>query len=568
MKTKHTYWSFAAVCAVVCAALVLCACSDNVAFDIRTGDAGVEGDTGAGCGEGDPVSLAVTSYTAPKLRVAPPTAAIYDAAKAALFINAAANRVAIGPEAILTTLTHAEQTWSLPTTKFELRGRRTYCDESCDVLLGQVRMRWGDVDIVNIGGSVEPSPTLHVDLYCAADRANILAEVQSDRFAQREKTAMRSLHAQCPEWGNPGRCVSITAGRRWAHAVAYLRSCAAVMDTYDAEDDDGDGLANACDCEEPEGDDEKCLTQEGVGEPWWPGDNTCVDGDRDLTCERSDEWEDWGEYVVDEIFDGPLSEGGDAVDDLPDERPYRLRTPDAECPGEAVCNQAAAMRRGRDYEQWLCRRQQRRNPGTLCNNGRGSAGAPAYRANAVRWELSPQLRHRRAQVVNRPAGQLRFPDYTIPPHPRNRWQRVFGEAKCFNPFVEWNDSAGWQWLRVVAFSTQLYSYLGKVIEGRARDPKTAVTYHFCDALPRWVAHEMVAAIGYTSGSGFSFHARDTPPGANWIMAPACYTDMFGILLAEHPELFWCFLPGTVAPEGFDPADSCVGAFYDLCTGSE
>ena len=31
-----------------------------------------------------------------------------------------------------------------------------------------------------------------------------------------------------------------------------------------------------------------------------------------------------------------------------------------------------------------------------------------------------------------------------------------------------------------------------------------------------------------------------------------------------PQLFECFLPG----DDQDPADSCIGAFYDTCSGSE
>lgn len=87
----------------------------------------------------------------------------------------------------------------------------------------------------------------------------------------------------------------------------------------------------------------------------------------------------------------------------------------------------------------------------------------------------------------------------------------------------------------------------------------------CDFQPRWTAYETAAALAATAAEGFSLRLRDCPPAANWIQTPGCYVDMADMLFTVAPELFECFVPGQVGP---NPLESCVGSFYDLCSGSE
>jgi len=169
------------------------------------------------------------------------------------------------------------------------------------------------------------------------------------------------------------------------------------------------------------------------------------------------------------------------------------------------------------------------------------------------------------QVLHFPEGRLRRADYLVPPRGRSHQTTVLGEAKCYNPFIEWNARPAWSWYMAVSFGTQLWDYVNKVIASRRTANRHTVVYHFCDFQPRWTAYETAAALAATAAEGFSLRLRDSPPGANWIQTPGCYVDMADMLFTVAPELFECFVPGQVGP---NPLESCVGSFYDLCSGSE
>lgn len=336
---------------------------------------------------------------------------------------------------------------------------------------------------------------------------------------------------------------------------------------YHVPNPDGDNLGPACDCVAPEGDDARCTVQPVPRGPFLPGYRTCPADRRHPTCTASDQWPDWQTFATQQIHRGPMNAGAGLAEDLGAEQEYTFEDEIA-CPPDRQCWAATSRQRGRDYEEWLCRRQKRRNPGTLCNNGRGSPAAPGYRTAAGRWELPPELPHDRARQIVLSEGRLRFPDFYVPPHPRNHRVEVFGEAKCYNPFIEWDRSRVWSWFSAVGFGTQLVDYVNKMLEGRRTGHPRTIAYYFCDLLPQWANYEVAAALAWTGANGFDVHVRDSPPGANWIRAPGCYVDMADALYTVAPSLFQCFVPGEVAPDGVDPRDSCIGAFYDQCSGSE
>lgn len=336
---------------------------------------------------------------------------------------------------------------------------------------------------------------------------------------------------------------------------------------YQVPNPDEDNLGPACDCAEPEGDDARCTVQPQAHGPFLPGYQRCPPDHEHSTCTVSDEWPDWQTFATQQIHRGPMRAGAGLAEDLGAEQEYTFEDEIA-CPPDRQCWAATSRQRGRDYEEWLCRRQKRRNPGTLCNNGRGSPAAPGYRTAAGQWELPPELPHDRARQMILPEGRLRFPDFYVPPHPRNHRVEVFGEAKCYNPFIAWDRSRVWSWFSAVGFGTQLVDYINKMMEGRRTGHPRTVAYYFCDLLPQWTNYEVAAALAWTGANGFDVHVRDSPPGANWIRAPGCYVDMADALYTVAPSLFQCFVPGEIAPDGVDPRDSCIGAFYDQCSGSE
>ena len=348
---------------------------------------------------------------------------------------------------------------------------------------------------------------------------------------------------------------------------ACLAQNCAELNTFDAEDRDADGLNDTCDCREQDEEEARCLTQAVATGPYLPGFKQCLPGQLERTCVATDRWPDWQSFIVEQVFGGPLNQGAGLAEDLGPELEYTFEDELRGCPPGVMCHAQSSRQRGRDYEHWLCRRQKRRNPGSQCNNGRGSPSASHYRTAAGSWELPPQLGHPNARRLVLTEGRLRYPDYKIPPTRKNHYSQVLGEAKCYNPFIPWTRNAT-SWFSAAATGTQMQDYISKMFEGRRSGRGVAIVYHLCDLSPQWLSYMIAEALAQTAANGISFHIRDTPPAANWIKAPACYIDVLDDLVVHAPELFQCFVPGAAAPDGVDPTDSCIGAFYDFCSGSE
>jgi len=338
----------------------------------------------------------------------------------------------------------------------------------------------------------------------------------------------------------------------------------------DQRDEDGDGLGDACDCAVPEERDaQRCWDEETKPELGGsPGLLTCPDGVAEPVCRSA--WPDFATWIDEEILGPDFLEGPGAAEDLAAiEIDYIHDDGVQNCPPGVICEAGRAQQRGRDYEDWLCARELKKNGRTRCKRAPVGQRDTRYTTSGLRWTLPAQLGgHRMEQVIHRPAGRMRWADYVVPPTRSAHETTVLGEAKCYNPFIQYNANAAWSWYRAVGFGTQLWDYINKVISSRRAGGRHVVVYHFCDFIPRHVAYETTAALAATTAHGFTVRARDTHPGAQWITAPGCYLDMANTLMTVAPQLFECFVPGQIAPVGLDPADDCTGAFYDLCSGSE
>lgn len=345
--------------------------------------------------------------------------------------------------------------------------------------------------------------------------------------------------------------------------------------TWICPDEDEDGLDDLCDCEQvdPLPDDDAPLAERYCHDPQTapemggrPGRWVCRPGDEERSCEPFPSIDAWlEEAVLGDLPDGDALYALSAIDYVHLDTLAELDGADPLCPpGEPCQAQAArAARRGHQFEAHVCRRLLVKHRGRVeCKEHPNPAMRhPVYRTEAMQWTLPPGLEHDRSRLVVQPAGRLRKPDYRLtgPNHV------VLGEAKCYSQ-TGWSRRSAWYWYRGMAFGTQLEDYLNKVIAGRrGAGPRYSVIYNFCAGTPGWSALMLAAGHAKVQGDGLTLRLNDNG-GRPFIMDPLCWED--GLPLTVAQTVFACFVPGEVAPEGVNPAWSCVGAFYDNCNGSE
>ncbi|MEZ4436157.1 MAG: hypothetical protein R3F65_27485, partial [bacterium] len=180
-----------------------------------------------------------------------------------------------------------------------------------------------------------------------------------------------------------------------------------------------------------------------------------------------------------------------------------------------------------------------------------------------------------ARIVRREPNRRRYADGFIASHPGTHQRGVMIEAKCLNPYLEF-DARNHAWARImqVGFVTQLHDYLAFANDTwrarRAQTPPIRVQYYFCDFIPRWAGLLMAAALAQGAPAGYfgEPQLRFGPPDNNWVRSPVWYPDALGLAdaVGSAVENWEGFIPWS--DEGGDWMMNITGSIYDQLSGSE